>query len=150
MRFVFLRSELCRRLPSDSALRRTPLPLANGRCYQPHSGLAPPSYRPCRAHLIKVPRPIFRAGEVIYLTILFSVPASEACAPTCEIMLEGSEACAPTPLGVYVRLEPARSAGYSRSRIACAACERNSTSTENNTRSVSGNTRVSSAACQTR
>jgi len=55
--------------------------------------------------LIKVPRPIFRAGEVIYCNYLISVPASEACAPTCEIMLEGSEACAPTPLGVYVRLK---------------------------------------------
>jgi len=26
------------------------LPLANDSYYQAHSGLAPPSYRPCRAH----------------------------------------------------------------------------------------------------
>jgi len=26
------------------------LPLASGSRYQAHSGLSPPSYRPCRAH----------------------------------------------------------------------------------------------------
>ena len=50
MRFLFIRPEFCRRLPSDSSSRRTPLPLANDSYCQVHSGLTPPSYRPCRAH----------------------------------------------------------------------------------------------------
>ena len=50
MRFLFIGSELCLRLPSDSTSRWTPLPLASGSHYQAHSGLSPPSYRPCRAH----------------------------------------------------------------------------------------------------
>ncbi len=50
MRFLFIGSGLCRRLPSDSTSRWTPLPLASGSHCQAHSGLSPPSYRPCRAH----------------------------------------------------------------------------------------------------
>jgi hypothetical protein len=46
MRFLFIRSGLCLRLPSDSTSRWTPLPLASGSHYQAHSGLSPPSYRP--------------------------------------------------------------------------------------------------------
>ncbi|WP_207644247.1 hypothetical protein, partial [Thermotalea metallivorans] len=42
---------LCLRLPSDSTSRWTPLPLANGSHCQAHSGLSPPSYCPCRAHM---------------------------------------------------------------------------------------------------
>ena len=38
------------RLPSDFTSRWTPLPSANASYYQAHSGLSPPSYRPCRAH----------------------------------------------------------------------------------------------------
>ena len=53
MRFLFIRPEFCRRLPSDSSSRRTPLPLANDSYCQVHSGLTPPSYRPCRAHTKK-------------------------------------------------------------------------------------------------
>jgi hypothetical protein len=54
MRFLFIGSELCLRLPSDSTSRWTPLPLANGSHCQAHSGLSPPSYRPCRAHYKKL------------------------------------------------------------------------------------------------
>jgi hypothetical protein len=50
MHFLFVRSKLCRQLPSDSQSPTTPLPLANDSYYQVHSGLPPPSYRPCRAH----------------------------------------------------------------------------------------------------
>ncbi len=59
MRFLFVRpgvcpqrdlSTLCIRLPSDSASRRTPLPLANSSYCQVCSGLSPPSRCPCRAH----------------------------------------------------------------------------------------------------
>ena len=35
MQFLFVRPGLCLRLPSDSTSRWTPLPLANGWCYQP-------------------------------------------------------------------------------------------------------------------
>ena len=50
IRFLFIGSGLCLRLPSDSTSQWTPLPLANGSHCQAHSGLSPPSYRPCRAH----------------------------------------------------------------------------------------------------
>ena len=50
MRFLFVGSGLCLRLPSDSTSRWTPLPLANTSYCQVCSGLSPPSYRPCRAH----------------------------------------------------------------------------------------------------
>jgi len=53
MQFLFVRPRLCLRLPSDSQSPTTPLPLANDSYYQAHSGLAPPSYRPCRAHMEK-------------------------------------------------------------------------------------------------
>ena len=51
MQFLFIRPGFCRRLPSDSSSRRTPLPLANTSYCQVCSGLSPYSYRPCRAHL---------------------------------------------------------------------------------------------------
>ena len=65
MRFLFVRPEICPledlstskiRLSSDSASRRTPLPLANPSRYRADSGLSP--YRTCahRAH-IKSSRP---------------------------------------------------------------------------------------------
>lgn len=51
MRFVFLGSRIFRELPPDSASRRTPLLLANGRCVtNPRSGLSPYRNRPCRAY----------------------------------------------------------------------------------------------------
>lgn len=53
MRFLFVGPELCLRLPSDSASRQTPLPLANASCYRARSGLSPPSCCPCRAHIGK-------------------------------------------------------------------------------------------------
>ena len=64
MQFLFIRPEICRRLPSDSSSRRTPLPLANNSYCQVCSGLSPYSYRPCQAHMkkpgTKVPGFIFR------------------------------------------------------------------------------------------
>ena len=64
MRFLFVRPEICPlgglstpkiRLSSDSASRRTPLPLANPSRYRADSGLSP--YRTCahRAHIKKRP-----------------------------------------------------------------------------------------------
>ena len=50
MQFLFIRPGLCLRLLSDSQSPTTPLPLANDSYCQVHSGLTPPSYRPCRAH----------------------------------------------------------------------------------------------------
>mgnify|MGYP007084608904 CR=1 FL=1 len=50
MRFLFVGPKVCLRLPSDSASRRTPLPLANASCYRARSGLSPLSCCPCRAH----------------------------------------------------------------------------------------------------
>ena len=61
IRFLFIGSGLCLRLPSDSTSQWTPLPLANGSHCQAHSGLSPPSYRPCRAHHhLKNPRRLAR------------------------------------------------------------------------------------------
>ncbi|MGB4469037.1 MAG: hypothetical protein WBI37_00140, partial [Tepidanaerobacteraceae bacterium] len=51
--FLFIRPRFCLRLPSDSTSPWTPLPSASGSHYQVHSGLSPPSYRPCRAHIKK-------------------------------------------------------------------------------------------------
>ena len=45
------------RLPSDPTSRWAPLPSASGSCYRVRSGLSPPSYRPCRAHSKKFPKP---------------------------------------------------------------------------------------------
>ncbi|MFB5663675.1 hypothetical protein, partial [Alteribacillus sp. HJP-4] len=53
MRFVFLGSEVCLQLPSDSTSRWTPLPLANGYNDLHRSGLKPYSVCACRAHLEK-------------------------------------------------------------------------------------------------
>ena len=53
MQFLFVRPRLCRRLPSDSTSRWTPLPLANSSYCQVCSGLSPPSCNACRAHIIK-------------------------------------------------------------------------------------------------
>src|SRR5699024_3097045 len=51
MHFRVVSSAFCLQLPSDSASRRTPLPLANSSYCQACSGLSPPIYSPCRAHL---------------------------------------------------------------------------------------------------
>ena len=53
MQFLFVRPRLCRRLPSDSTSRWTPLPLANSSYCQVCSGLSPPSYNACRAHTVE-------------------------------------------------------------------------------------------------
>ena len=53
IQFLFVRPRFCLRLPSDSASRRTPLPLANSSYCQACSGLSPPSYYTCRAHDIE-------------------------------------------------------------------------------------------------
>ena len=50
IQFLFVRPRLCRRLPSDSTSRWTPLPLANSSYCQVCSGLSPPSCNACRAH----------------------------------------------------------------------------------------------------
>ena len=50
MRFLSVRSGLCRQLPSDSTSRWTPLLLANTPRCQAYSGLSPPSLCPCWAH----------------------------------------------------------------------------------------------------
>ena len=68
---TFLTSAI--RLPSDSTSRWTPLPSASGSCYRVRSGLSPPSYRPCRAHMIKGSG--FRPLPLFYLTFIDS-PAS--------------------------------------------------------------------------
>ena len=47
------------RLPSDSASRRTPLPLANSSYCQVCSGLSPPSRSPCRAHEYRASLPMY-------------------------------------------------------------------------------------------
>ena len=60
MQFLFVRPRLCRRLPSDSTSRWTPLPLANSSYCQVCSGLSPPSFNACRAHYEKASRGIFR------------------------------------------------------------------------------------------
>ena len=67
MRFLFVGPGLCLRLPSDSTSRWTPLPLANASCYRARSGLAPPSYRPCRAHN-------YKKDCVHYGAVLFAIP----------------------------------------------------------------------------
>ena len=54
MMFVFLRPEICRRLPSDSTSRWTPLPLANGwQLIAPITDLHRQIYSPCSAHIKK-------------------------------------------------------------------------------------------------
>ena len=63
MRFLFVGSGFCLRLPSDSTSRWTPLPLANSSCCQVCSGLSPPSYRTCRAHRQKGVRLIVPPSE---------------------------------------------------------------------------------------
>ena len=51
--FVFLRSEICRRLPSDSTSRWTPLPWANGwQLIAPITDFHRQIYSPCTAHQI--------------------------------------------------------------------------------------------------
>jgi hypothetical protein len=50
IRFLFVGSGFCLRLPSDPTSRWAPLPLANTSYCQVCSGLSPPSYRPCWAH----------------------------------------------------------------------------------------------------
>ena len=50
MQFLFVRPRFCRRLPSDSTSRWTPLSSANSSYCQVCSGLSPPSCNACRAH----------------------------------------------------------------------------------------------------
>jgi hypothetical protein len=50
MRFVFLESRLCLRLPSDPASRRRPCLQLTVPVTKVRRGLSPPSSRPCRAH----------------------------------------------------------------------------------------------------
>ena len=53
MQFLFVRPRFCLQLLSDSASRRTPLSSANSSYCQACSGLSPPSYYACRAHITK-------------------------------------------------------------------------------------------------
>ena len=65
IQFLFVRPRFCRRLPSDSASRRTPLPLANSSYCQACSGLSPPSYYACRAHnKYRLPEVYFHAAGI--------------------------------------------------------------------------------------
>ena len=76
MQFLFVRPGLCLRLLSDSQSPTTPLPLANDSYCQVHSGLTPPSYRPCRAHC-KRGRPIaYPAHAFLDPTVLLNAPFS--------------------------------------------------------------------------
>ena len=65
MRFLFVRSEFCLRLPSDSVSRRTPLPLATASRCRARSGLSP--YRTCarRAHRQNGRHPM-DVGQIIW------------------------------------------------------------------------------------
>ena len=67
IQFLFVRPRFCLRLPSDSASRRTPLPLANSSYCQACSGLSPPSYYTCRAHNIKQYGSSNRAAILLFL-----------------------------------------------------------------------------------
>ena len=61
MKFVFLRPEVCRPLPSDSTSPWTPLRLANCYFCLHSSGLAPYRLRPCWAHQKnrhRIPEPV--------------------------------------------------------------------------------------------
>ena len=71
MRFLYVRPEFCPlgdlstpkiRLSSDSASRRTPLPLANPSRYRADSGLSPYSTCAHRAHQLKAAVSIFGDG----------------------------------------------------------------------------------------
>ena len=48
--FLFVQSQICRQLPSDSSSRKTPLLLANDSHWQARSGLPPYRYMVCVAH----------------------------------------------------------------------------------------------------
>ncbi len=50
IQFLFIEPGFCLQLLSDSTSRWTPLLSANSSYCQVYSGLAPPSYRSCRAH----------------------------------------------------------------------------------------------------
>jgi hypothetical protein len=50
MRFVFLKSQVCLRLPSDPASRRRPCPWLTVGAINLRTGLSPSSQRPCWAH----------------------------------------------------------------------------------------------------
>ena len=75
MQFLFVRPRLCRRLPSDSTSRWTPLPLANSSYCQVCSGLSPPSFNACRAHYQKATT-IFVVANFILPLILQTLGAS--------------------------------------------------------------------------
>ena len=64
-------SNLHIRLPSDSASRRTPLPLANSSYCQVCSGLPPPSRCPCRAHIKKITAYRNRSDKLLLFYALF-------------------------------------------------------------------------------
>ena len=69
MRFLFVRPRVCFRLTSDSASRRTPLPLANTSYCQACSGLSPPSYCPFWANTQKQ-RPRLDAVGMVMICVL--------------------------------------------------------------------------------
>lgn len=50
IRFLFVRLKICRRLPSDSTLRRTHLPLANDSHYQGSFWVPTHSLYTCQTH----------------------------------------------------------------------------------------------------
>ena len=71
MQFLFVRPRLCRRLPSDSTSRWTPLPLANSSYCQVCSGLSPLSCNTCRAHRKNPSKPSvsLTRKDLLYLSL---------------------------------------------------------------------------------
>ena len=57
IQFLFVSSGFCVRLPLDSWSPKTPLPFANSSYCKACSGLSPPSYSPCWAHIKKYMTP---------------------------------------------------------------------------------------------
>src|SRR3954447_3343684 len=82
MRFVFLGSRLCLRLPSDPALRRRPCLQLTVPVTKVRRGLSPPSDRPCRAHNER------RAGEFRRLFCFAHGQAPPLLSPAAEVRRE--------------------------------------------------------------
>ena len=76
IRFLFVGPGFCLQLPSYSTSRWTPLLLANASCYRAHSGLSPPGYHPCWAHLHNT-RPPLRVGRVFFEAGQPQIPAQD-------------------------------------------------------------------------
>ena len=67
MQFLFIEPGLCLQLLSDSTSRWTPLLLANSSYCQAYCGLAPLSYRSCRAHNKNADR--FKKNDIVVINL---------------------------------------------------------------------------------